>query len=243
MVSLDHIAIWTDRRDHLLAALGAATGLGGMDGYASGGHVVAQGVRFANGPFLDVHQVNSPTPDAGQPFHRLIGLCGDIDQVEGEVMAAGLRVKASRRREAAHPEREAPWDLLSFRKGQGLASQLFVIAYHQGAQTSQDFAGPLYDPAGREAGSARLSRVWLPEADLDAAHAVLAALQIPPLGPAQSQQPPYGGLAFDLGSTQLVLAQPWGPPSAVRLDIHVKRETSEGLSPLPEITVVLNETA
>lgn len=243
MVTLDHIAIWTDRRDHLLAALGEATGHVGLDGYAPGGQVVARGVRFANGPFLDVHQVGSPSPDAGQPFHRLIGLCGEIDQIERQITAAGLRVKASQRREAAHPELEAPWDLLSFRKGQGLASQMFVIAYHPGASTSPDFAGPLYEPARRGAGSATLSRVWLPEADLDAVRAVLAALEIQPLGPVQSRLPPYDGLAFDLGSTQLVLAKPWGPPSAMRLDIHADQLAASIASPLPEITLVLNETA
>jgi hypothetical protein len=79
--------------------------------------------------------------------------------------------------------------------------------------------------------------------DLDAALTVLAALEIQPLGPALSRQPPYEGLAFNLGSAQLVLAKPWGPPSVMRLDIHAERTRSCELSPLPQITVILNETA
>lgn len=240
MIRLDHIALWTRRRDELLAALSDATGMGIIDGYAPGGRVAARGVRFANGPFLDVHKVEPP-PDGGQPFHRLIGLGGDIDQVERQVTAAGLRAKAARRAEAARPDLEAPWDLLSFRKGQGLASQMFVIAYYPGAPAPPEFESPLYDPAGPGAGPAVLSRVWIPEADLEAAQGVLAALGARPLGPAQSCRPPYEGLAFDLGPTQLILARPWGPPLALRLDIKVEGARSHGLTPLPEIMLALND--
>lgn len=240
MMCLDHIAIWTRRRDALLAALSDATGMGIIDGYAPGGRVAARGVRFANGPFLDVHEVEAP-PDGAQPFHRLLGLGGDIDQIERRVTAAGLRAKAARRAEAARPELEAPWDLLSFRKEQGLASQMFVIAYHPGAPTLPDFESRLYDPAGPGAGPAALSRVWLSEADLETARAVLDALDARSLGLMQSDQPPYEGLAFDLGPTQLVLAKPWDSPRALRLDIQAEGAAAGLFSPLPEITVVLNE--
>ncbi|MDO8409638.1 MAG: hypothetical protein Q7S93_06215 [Phenylobacterium sp.] len=243
MIRLDHIAIWTDQRDDLLNLVADAAGLGIIDGYTPAGNLVARGVRFANGPFLDVHQVEKPSPDDGRPFHRLVGLNGDIDQVERRATASGLRAKAARRAEAAQPQLEAPWDLLSFRKGQGLASQMFVIAYHSGAPTLPDFESPLYDPAGPGAGSAELSRVWLPEADLEAAQAVLSALGAKTAGPVQSPLPPYEGMAFDLGPTQLVLASPWGPPSALRLDIQAGGEDPRTLSPLPEITFVLNGAA
>lgn len=240
MIRLDHIAIWTDQRDGLLNSVADAAHLEIMDGYAPGGVLAARGVRFANGPFLDVHQVG-PGPEDGRPFHRLIGLNGDIDQVEHRVTAAGLRAKAARRAEAAHPEREAPWDLLSFRKGQGLASQMFVIAYHPGAPTSPDFASPLYDPAGPGGGPAVLSRVWLPEADPEAAQAVLAALGARPLGPVESRLPPYEGMAYDLGPSQLVLAKPWGPPLALRLDIQTEDARPRVFAPLPEVMVALDE--
>ncbi|MDP3384281.1 MAG: hypothetical protein Q8S47_13275 [Phenylobacterium sp.] len=240
MIRLDHIAIWADQRDDLLNLVAVAAGLGIMDGYAPGGNLAARGVRFANGPFLDVHQVGTG-PEGGRPYHRLLGLNGDIDQVEGQVTAAGLRAKATRRDEAAHPEREAPWDLLSFRKGQGLASQMFVIAYHPGAPTLPDFEGPLYDPAGQGGGPAVLSRVWLPEADPEAAQAVLAALGARSLGPVASRLRPYEGLAFDLGPTRLVLAKPWGPQLALRLDIQTEGARPGVLTPLPEVMVALDE--
>ncbi|MBW0152255.1 MAG: hypothetical protein KXJ53_13685 [Phenylobacterium sp.] len=240
MIGLDHIALWTDQRDGLLNGVAEAAHLEIIDGYAPGGTLAARGVRFANGPFLDVHQVEAP-PEGDRPFHRLIGLNGDIDQVERQIAAVGLRAKAARRAEAAHPEREAPWDLLSFRKGQGLASQMFVIAYHPGAPTSPDFASPLYDPAGPGGGPAVLSRVWLSEADPEAAQAVLAALGARPLGPVESRLPPYEGMAYDLGPTQLVLAKRWGPSLALRLDIQTEDARPRVLAPLPEVMVALDE--
>lgn len=240
MIRLDHIAIWTDQRDGLLNGVAEAAHLEIIDGYAPGGNLAARGVRFANGPFLDVHQVG-PGPEGDRPFHRLIGLNGDIDQVERRVTAAGLRAKAARRAQAAHPEREAPWDLLSFRKDQGLASQMFVIAYHPGAPTLPDFESPLYDPAGPGAGPAVLSRVWLAEADPEAAQAVLAALDAKPLGPVTSRLPPYEGMAFDLGPTHLVLSKPWGSPLALRLDIEADSEEPRMLTPLPEVMLTFND--
>lgn len=240
MIVLDHIAIWTDQRDELLRTIAEATHLGIVDGYAPGGTLVARGVRFANGPFLDVHQVG-PGPEGARPYHRLLGLNGDIDQIERQVTAVGLRAKAARRADAAQPELEAPWDLLSFRKGQGLASQMFVIAYHPGAPSPPDFASPLYDPTAPRAGPAILSRVWLPEDDLEAARGVLAALGAQPLGPVRSHVPPYEGAGFDLGSTQLILAAPWGPPQAIRLDIRAAHDGSNVVLPCPEVTVVLND--
>ncbi|MDP2214219.1 hypothetical protein [Phenylobacterium sp.] len=240
MIRLDHIAIWTDQRDGLLNSVADAADLEIIDGYAPGGNLAARGVRFANGPFLDVHQVESP-PEGGRPFHRLLGLNGDLDQIERQVTAAGLRAKTARRAEAPHPEREAPWDLLSFRKGQGLASQMFVIAYHPGAPTTPDFATPLYDPAGPGGGPAVLSRVWLPEANPEAAQAALHALGAEPLGPVASRLTPYEGLAFDLGSTRLVLAKPWGPPLALRLDIRTEHAEPRVLTPLPEVMMALDE--
>ena len=67
MIRLDHIALWTRRRDELLAALCDAAGMGVIDGYAPGGRVVARGVRFANGPFLDIMR-SRRHPMAAGPF-------------------------------------------------------------------------------------------------------------------------------------------------------------------------------
>lgn len=240
MIRLDHIALWTDQRDDLLNVVAKAAGLEIIDGYVPGGKLAARGVRFANGPFLDVHQVGPP-PEGGRPFHRLIGLSGDFDRLERRVAAAGLRAKAARRAEAARPDLEAPWDLLSFRKGQGLASQMFVIAYHAGAPTLPDYQSPLYDPAGPGAGPAVLSRVWLPEADPEAAQAVLAALGAGALGRVTSRLPPYEGVAYKLGATRLVIAPPWDGPLALRLDLEVEGTDPLVLSPLPQLTLAVNE--
>lgn len=62
-----------------LSRLAAATGLAVQDGWSPGGRVRSRGVRFANGPFLDVHG-----PESGEG--ALVLLRGRI--AEAETLAA-----------------------------------------------------------------------------------------------------------------------------------------------------------
>lgn len=156
-IRLDHIAIATPRRDAILADLVRHTGLSPLDGYAPGGQVAARGLRFANGPFLDIHQAPVPTEGTAPAAACLIGLEGDVDAAEHLAHAQGWRVVADRRRDSDEAQGDvAPWSLLSFRRRQGLLSAVFVIQYHHEAHTSAVYDRPLYRPPSEAAGAAIL---------------------------------------------------------------------------------------
>lgn len=193
MPRLDHVAIWTHQRDALLGALADVAGMAAIDGYSPDGLAVARGVRFANGPFLDIHQLPDSAP-AG-PARFLVALRAPVDDVSALAERHGWRVKVDRREDAARPQLQPPWSLVSFRRGQGMLSQLFAIEYHPGAATTADYALPLYDPAGPPTGAASLHCVWLRADEGIDAEAVLAALGRPSIALAVS---PQTGLRLDL---------------------------------------------
>lgn len=174
MPGLDHIPIWTHQRDALLTALAQFAGMAAVDGYSPGGRVVARGVRFANGPFLDVHQL--PDTVSAGPARFLVALRASADEIGALAERHGWRVKLDRRADAAEPHLQPPWSLASFRRGQGVLSQTFAIEYHRGAATTADYAVPLYDPDAPPTGPARLDRVRLPVDDRAAAGEALARL-------------------------------------------------------------------
>lgn len=171
MFVIDHVAIWTPERDVVLAALSAATGLPILDGFAPAGRATARGVAFADGVFLDVHLA----PTAGGP---LLGLRGPIAAAETLAAEHGWKVKVIPRQ--AHPDAE-PWTVAAFRKGQGLLSQIFVIAYSDEpkAWTSPIFNGGLYRARGSDDGP-RLCHVRLGTQDLQHSRAMLAPFGLGP---------------------------------------------------------------
>ncbi|MGA0603250.1 hypothetical protein ACO2Q3_21260 [Caulobacter sp. KR2-114] len=236
MPSLDHIAIWTHRRDALLAALADAAGMAAVDGYSPDGQVVARGVRFANGPFLDVHQLPDAAP-AG-PARALVALRAPVDEIVGLADRHGWRVKPDRREDSADPHRKPPWSLVSFRRGQGLLSQLFAIDYHPGATTPADYAVPLYDPAGPCTGAACLDRVWLPVDDPAAARLALSDLGGRPCGALPSPWAVDGAHAFALGPAQLVVVA--SLPGALRLDLAAPGAPQTMLAPIDGLQLHIN---
>lgn len=70
MFEIDHIPVWTRDRDGALERLSAATGLPILDGFAPDGRRVARGLRFSNGPFLDVHQAEADGGVVPRPLRR-----------------------------------------------------------------------------------------------------------------------------------------------------------------------------
>jgi hypothetical protein len=58
MFEIDHIPVWTRDRDGVLQRLQEATGLPILEGFAPDGRRAARGLRFSNGPFIDVHQAD-----------------------------------------------------------------------------------------------------------------------------------------------------------------------------------------
>ncbi|MFO1015024.1 MAG: hypothetical protein U1E50_14805 [Caulobacteraceae bacterium] len=143
---IDHVAIWTTERDALLHRIARATGLEVLDGWRPEGKLVSRGVRFANGPFLDVHQVED-TPGPAGIRHALLGLGGGFQAATDLADRRGWRV-ALAPFDAGKPRAE-PWSMVSFRRGQGLMSLMFVIDYEpEGpAWAQEEFGGPLFRPA------------------------------------------------------------------------------------------------
>jgi hypothetical protein len=78
-------------------------------------------VRFANGPFLDIHSAES-----GRGV--IVILEGPLEEAERLAAGQGWRAVAHRRDDAP-AEARPPWSILAFRRGQGALSHLAVIDY------------------------------------------------------------------------------------------------------------------
>ena len=202
MFEIDHVVVWTAERDAAVEALAAATGLPVLEGYAPEGRLQARGVRFANGPFLDVHEA----PGQGPVF---MGLAGSVAEAEALAARQGWRAKLG-----AGPDE--PWDMLSFRKDQGLLTQLFVIDYRLEQVTgSPVFNRGLYHLP--PAGGPPLSRVWIASTGVDRAGRDLAALGFTDGGDVRSAAAPFEGRLYCGGSADVVVCA--GDDAAVRIDV------------------------
>jgi hypothetical protein len=207
MFEIDHIPVWTRDRDGALEQLSAAAGLPILDGFAPDGRRVARGVRFSNGPFLDVHQAEAEGS-------VLLGLSGDLAAAQALTGQQGWRTRTALQRD--EPDAE-PWSILSFRQGQGVLSTMFVIDYAQDpeAWTSPIFDGGLYHlPAGR---GPALRRVWLTAANPAEAGRAIEALGFMPDGEARSPIAPYTGRIYRGGRADIVLGG--GEDAVVRFDV------------------------
>lgn len=210
MFAIDHVVVWTADRDAALAALSAATGLPVLEGYAPEGRLQAKGVRFANGPFLDVHEA----PGQGPVF---MGLGGSVAAAEALAARQGWRVRVG-----AGPDE--PWDMLSFRKDQGLLSQLFVLDYRLEQVTgSAAFNRGLYHLP--PAGGPPLSRVWIAAADVARAGRDLAALGFTDGGEVRSAAAPFGGRLWRGGRADVVVCA--GEDAVARIDVPTDRALTE----------------
>lgn len=167
---LDHVWIVAPDRDVALSRLSAATGLAVQDGWSPGGRVRSRGVRFANGPFLDVHGSES-----GEG--ALVLLRGRIAEAETLAAARGWAAKTLRR-PLASAEARPPWSMLMFRRGQGALSQVAVIEYEADPRgyAVAEYAGPLLWLDSAPAAGPSLARV-----QVGGAGGTLAALDCPGL--------------------------------------------------------------
>lgn len=208
MFEIDHIPVWTPGRDGALQRLSEATGLPILEGFAPDGRRVARGVRFSNGPFLDVHEA----PGDGPAF---LALADGVYAAEALAAREGWRTRTERR--SPDPD-AAPWSILSFRRGQGLLTLLFVIDYapEPGAWTSPIFNGGLYHWRAGE--GAALRRVWLAAADLDSGGAALEALGFLRGDEVHSSSPPGSGRLYRGGRADIVLSA--GEDAVVLFDVE-----------------------
>jgi len=221
MFHIDHVVVWTADRDAALAALSAATGLPILEGYAPEGRLQAKGVRFANGPFLDVHEA----PAHGPVF---LGLGGRLSDAEALAARQGWRVRVG-----AGPDE--PWDMLSFRKDQGLITQLFVIDYRlEQAAALPAFNRGLYHLP--PAGGPRLARVWIAAADMARAGADLVSLGFEDGGAVQSAAAPFAGRLYRGSRGDVVVCA--GEDAVVRIDVPTEVALTE-VALGPKVTAVV----
>jgi hypothetical protein len=207
MFEIDHIPLWTFDRDGALQRLADTTGLPILDGFAPEGRRIARGIRFGNGPFLDVHQADAEGV-------ALLGLSGDVHAAQALAARRGWQTRTALRRDESDAE---PWSILSFRRNQGLLTAMFVIDYAKDPEAwiSPIFNGGLYHwPAGQ---GASLWRVWLTAVDPGQAGATLEALGYTAAGEARSSVSPGFGRTYRGTRCDIVLAP--GEDAVVRIDV------------------------
>lgn len=233
--TLDHIVIQTLDREAFVAEIAARAGLPILQGYAPDGVVQSSGVRFANGPFLDVFA----TPEPG----TAVILRGEVDAAEVLARERDWAGRYLRRADRRAGEPDFPWSMALFRRGQGLLTRIGVIEYDAAAEawSRPDFSGLLYRPELAGEAGARLARVWLSTQDIARAARDLAALGYVRAGDWSSAFAPHAGVLFTGPAANLVLCE--GPEAVVRLDIAAGAGPPLELTPPGAPRLVLDEAA
>jgi hypothetical protein len=229
---IDHIAIWTRKWRALCADLARLTGRPVLEGWRPDGALKAEGLRFANGAFLDIHEPPPGAPDT-EVGHVLLGLGAGVDDAERLGAAHGWRRATDRRSDGPDAP---PWSLVSFRRGQGVLSAMFVIEYaaDPAAFLVPEYAGALYRPAPVTPDGAQLRRVWLSSPDMEADTASLTALGFTKGGELRSAFAPFDGVLYRCGASDLLLCA--GPEAGVaRIDLDLGDPTAAAVQlPLSE---------
>ncbi len=228
---VDHVVIRTPGRDALLEKVASLSARPVLDGYRPGGEVVSRGVRFANGPFLDVFAQEAVAP-------ALI-LQGPIAALEAVATARDWAFRSYRRETITDPAQDQPWSMLMFRRGQGLLTRISAIEYatDPAPWALPAFSGALYRPDSPPDQGVRLRRVWVGAQDIKRAAAELMAMGFVAAGPASSDFAPHAGTLFRGPRADLVLFA--GPDGVARLDIDGRAPQRVELT--PELALVCGE--
>lgn len=168
---LDHIVVRTPHREDVVRDLAARTGLPLLDGFSEEQHLRSRGVRFGDGPFFDVFD----WPPERKPFSPVVAIEDEIARVAEIADAQGWANVIHRPEDAPEPVRPH-WTTLSFRRGQGIVSSIFVIQYVRVVRPATPYRGFLYDPDYGVREKARFGRVVMGAADVNAAARALGAL-------------------------------------------------------------------
>jgi hypothetical protein len=230
--SVDHVVIQTPEREAVAAAIAQAAGLPLLTGYSIAGVVQSSGVRFANGPFLDIFH----TPQAG----TALILAGAVDEAEALARTHAWGVRLLRRDDAPADTPVFPWSMALFKRNQGLLTRISIIDYETdpAAWADADFQGALYRPA-RHSG-ARLNRVWLGAQEVAKAGRDLAALGYAPSETVTSTFWPYAGRRMTGPAADLVVFEA-GEETVARLDIETGAGTAQEVVLTGAPRVVLDE--
>jgi hypothetical protein len=231
--ALDHVVIRTPDRDGLLAEIASAARLDVLQGYATGGKVHSRGVRFANGPFLDIFHADSPG--------TALILAGSVEDVARHAEPLGWKVRVDRHDAPAPGQPVYPWSMAHFRRGQGLLTLVAVIDYvHDAAAWAEpDYAGDLYKPGMALDASSALTRVWLAAQDVERAERDLARLGYVFLDEVESFYWPHAGRRLSGLGADLVLFE--GPDGVARLDLATCGATMKEILELGAPRLVLDE--
>lgn len=177
-MALDHLVIRTPQRRRLLNDLADRFNLQTLQGFKSEDVVFSEGVRFRNGPFIDVFD----WPSEKAAFNPLIAIEGNIARVQQIAGKHGLNFRVHRREDIPADHRP-PWSTLSFARGQGLISSIFIIEYEAAPEAGahDHFNGLLYDRSGLSVDDAELCRIDVNCADLRNAQLQLNAVVATPM--------------------------------------------------------------
>lgn len=163
--AVDHVVLRVPDPDGLAGRVSEATGLPVLRGWTPDGVVRSRGVRFANGPFLDIHEAPEPQP-------AWLGLRGPVAAAERLARLHGWRLRDG--------GEGYPWRIRLFRRGQAALTACFLIEYlaEDPAWAREEFSGELFAPAAGE--GARLVRlaVSAPEAETAAGLADLLPAEV-----------------------------------------------------------------
>ncbi|MBX9731611.1 MAG: hypothetical protein K2X59_09805 [Sphingomonas sp.] len=177
-MALDHLVIRTPQRRRLLNDLADRFNLQTLQGFKSQAVVFSEGVRFRNGPFIDVFD----WPLDKAPFDPLLAIQGNIGSVQQIAVKNGWNVRLHKREDIPADDRP-PWSTLSFARGQGLISSIFIIEYEDATEAwaHEQFNGLLYDRSGLSVGDAELCRIDVNCTDINNAQSQLDAVLATPI--------------------------------------------------------------
>lgn len=175
---LDHIVLRSPHREALLADLADRFALRLLEGYRTDNGAHSAGVRFRNGPFLDVFD----WPRDKLSFTPLLALEGEIAKAQSVATKFGWVAQLHLRNDIPIQHRP-PWSTLSFKRGQGLISSIFVIEYEDAPQAwhLDQYRGALYDRLSEPNGRSELNKVVIRAADIPNAAAQFEALSGAPI--------------------------------------------------------------
>lgn len=194
----------------MLADLNNRFGVAILEGYKAENGVYSAGVRFRNGPFVDVFDWPRNKP----PFTPLLAFEGEIAKAQTVATKFGWDAQLQLRNHIPHQHRP-PWSILSFRRGQGPVSSVFVIEYEDAPEAwdVDVYRGPLYERRNEPNGSFELNKVVINAADITEAALQLEALIGRPLALlelCQAGDLPEGVKAIHLRSANGTTAE-WQP--------------------------------
>lgn len=177
-MALDHLVIRTPQRRRLLNDLADRFNLQTLQGFKSKAVILSEGVRFRNGPFIDVFD----WPSQKAAFNPLLAIEGNIARVQQIAGKNGWKIRVHKREDIPADDRP-PWSTLSFARGQGLISSIFIIEYEDApeAWALEQFSGLLYDRSALSVGDAELYRIDVNCTDINNAQLQLHAVAGTPM--------------------------------------------------------------